>query len=77
MSKKSIFGNKGQRKPSACIRRHEPTYAALKLAYASTSLCTQVGFHKPIKDKFSVLKIEVWNESHIVWEPFQTPIFII
>ena len=21
------------------------------------------------------IKAEVWNESHIVWEPFQTPIF--
>ena len=23
----------------------------------------------------SVLKTKVWNESHIVWESFQTPIF--
>ena len=28
-----------------------------------------------MKDKFSALKIKVWNESHIIWEPFQTPIF--
>ena len=35
----------------------------------------QIGFQKPMKDKFSALKTKVWNESHIVWEPFQTPIF--
>jgi len=28
-----------------------------------------------MKSKFSTLKAEVWNESHIIWEPFQTPIF--
>ena len=28
-----------------------------------------------MKDKFSALKIEIWNESYIVWEPFQTFIF--
>ena len=28
-----------------------------------------------MKDKFYVLKIKVWNEFHIVEEPFQTPIF--
>jgi len=47
-----------QRKVSTYVRRHEP-------AYASMSLCTQVGFQKPMKGKFSALKIEVWNESHI------------
>ena len=55
--------NKCQRKLSAyvhslkaCVRRHE--------------LRTQVGFQKPMKGKFYALKIDVWNESHIVWEPF-------
>ena len=28
-----------------------------------------------MKCKFFYIKVEVWNESHIVWEPFQTPIF--
>jgi len=28
-----------------------------------------------MKDKFFYIKTEVWNESHIIWEPFQTPIF--
>ena len=28
-----------------------------------------------MKDKFLYINVEVWNESHIVWEPFQTPIF--
>ena len=28
-----------------------------------------------MKDKFFYTKAEVWNEFHIVWEPFQTLIF--
>ena len=28
-----------------------------------------------MKRRFSTLKTKVWNESHIVWEPLQTPIF--
>ena len=28
-----------------------------------------------MKDKFSALKIKVWNESHIIWEPFKPPFF--
>ena len=28
-----------------------------------------------MKDKFSALKTKIWNEFHIVYEPFQTPIF--
>ena len=28
-----------------------------------------------MKDKFFCTKAEVWNESHIVWEPYQTPNF--
>ena len=52
----------------ACVRRHRP-------AHGSTNLHTQLWFEKPMKDKFFALKSEVWNESHIVWEPFQTPIF--
>ena len=30
---------------------------------------------KTMKDKFFCIKAKVWNESHIVWEPFQSPIF--
>ena len=43
--------------------------------YAGTDLHMWLGFQKPMKGKFFALKIELWNESHIVWEPFQTPIF--
>ena len=43
--------------------------------YVVTDLRTQQGFHKPMKGKFSTLKTKVWNEFHIVWEPFETPIF--
>ena len=30
---------------------------------------------KTMKNKFFCIKANVWNECHIVWEPFQTPIF--
>ena len=43
--------------------------------YVSMDLGTQLKFQKPMKGKFSTLKTEVWNESHIIWEPFQTLIF--
>ena len=47
----------------------------LKHAYTSTFLRTQLGFQKHKKDKFSTIMVVVWNDSHIVWEPFQTPFF--
>ena len=46
--------------------------ACLMHTYAYTGLHTHA---KVIKGKFFSIKCEVWNESHIVWEPFQTPIF--
>ena len=46
-----------------------------KHAYAGTFLHTQLGFQKYGKCKFFAIIAEVWNESHIVWEPFQTPFF--
>ena len=52
---------------AACVR-------GLKHAYASTLLRMQLGFQRQ-KGKFFVIMAEVWNESHIVWEPFQTPFF--
>ena len=60
--------NKMPRKPSACIRRsaacihkHRPTHTVRVL--------------ETIKDKFFCINVEVWNESYIIWELFQTPIF--
>ena len=47
----------------ACTRKH-------KLAHTCR-------VSETMKDKFFALKTKVWNESHIVWEPFQTPIFTI
>ena len=44
-----------------------------KHAYTGTILCTQLGFQG--KGKFSAIMAKVWNESHIVWELFQTPFF--
>ena len=46
-----------------------------KHAYAGTFLCTQLRFHKHEKCKISSIMAEIWNESHIVWELFQTPFF--
>ena len=43
--------------------------------YAGTFLHMQLGFQKYKKGKFSALMAKVWNESHIVQEPFQTPVF--
>ena len=59
----------------AYVRRQGPVYTGLMHSYAGTDLHMQLGFQKPMKGKFSALKTEVWNESHIIWEPFQTPIF--
>ena len=47
----------------------------LKHAYVGTFLRTQLGFQKHKKYKFFAIIAEVWNEPHIVWEPFQTPFF--
>ena len=46
-----------------------------KYVYAGTFLRTRLGFQKYEKSKFSTIMAEVWNESHIIWEPFQTPFF--
>ena len=53
---------------AACV--HGP-----KHAYASTLLHTQLGFQRYKKGKFSAIMVEVWNESYIIWESFQTPFF--
>ena len=54
--------------PSTCV--HGP-----KHAYTGTFLHTQLRFQKYKKCKFSAIMVEVWNESHIAWEPFHTPFF--
>ena len=60
--------NKRPRKPlayvhrsDARVRRHEPAHVAR--------------VPETMKGRFFCINIEVWNESHIIWEPFQTPIF--
>ena len=42
-------------------------------AYVREPKHVRVSKHK--KCKFFAIMAEVWNESHIVWEPFQTPFF--
>ena len=72
---KSIFGNK-MTKVALGLRMRVAAYVCkLKHAYAGTFLHTQLGFQKHKKDKFFAKMVEVWNESHIVWETFQTPFF--
>ena len=72
MSKKSIFENK-MTKMALSLRTWVVSYVhGPKHAYASTFLRMQLGFQKHKKCKFSAIMAEVWNESHIVWEPFQT-----
>ena len=39
------------------------------------SLRMQPGFQKYKKGKFCAIMAEVWNESHIIWELFQTSFF--
>ena len=46
-----------------CIRMFNVCVHIHELAYAAR-------VPEVMKDKFFALKIEVWNESHIVWEPF-------
>ena len=46
-----------------------------KHAYAGTFLGTKLGFQRHKKGKFSAIIAKVWNESHIIWEPFQTHFF--
>ena len=41
-----------------------------KHVYASTLLRTQLGFQKYKKGKFSIIMVEIWNESHIFLKPF-------
>ena len=42
-------------------------------AYAYTGKHTHARVLETMKDKLSTLKFGFWNESHIVWEPFQPP----
>ena len=47
----------------------------LRHAYTGMFLLMQLRFQKHKKGKFSTIMAEIWNESHIVWEPFQIPFF--
>ena len=73
--RKSIFGNKIIKVALGLCTRVAACVCEPKHAYASKFLHTQLGFHKHKKNKFSTITVEVWNESHIVWESFRTPFF--
>ena len=49
----------------ACVREPLPVYAGM-------ILWTQLEFQKYKKEKFIAIMVEVWSESHIVWESLQT-----
>ena len=73
--KKSIFRNK-MTKVTLSPRTWAATYVCgPKHAYVGTFLGTKLGFQRHKKGKFSTIIAKVWNESHIIWEPFQTPFF--
>ena len=46
-----------------------------KHAYVGPLLCMQLEFQKHKKCKLSAIMVEVWNESNIIWEQFQTSFF--
>ena len=53
-------------------------FNAEKLTFHSfwnPSMCMHASVPETMKGKFFCIKVWFWNESHIVWEPFQTPIF--
>ena len=58
-----LLKSKRPRKPSACVYRHRPAHATgVSEIYDRRVLC---------------INVKVWNESYIIWELFQTPIFSI
>ena len=74
--------NKAHGNPRACVRIHvythacsKPAYICFMHAYAYMGMHMHAKVPKTMKDKFFSIKVEVWDESLIVQEPFQTPIF--
>ena len=66
--------SKRPRKPSACVRRPEPAYVGLMNAYVGTDLHTQLGFQKPMKDKFSTLMLR-FGTNPTSYESHSKPLF--
>ena len=60
--------NRRLRKSLVCVCRSDARVRRHELMHAFR-------VPKTMKDKFFCINVEVWNESYIVWEPFQTPIF--
>ena len=72
---KSIFENKKTKVaigPRTCAAT---CVCGPKPAHIGTLLRMQLGFKKHKKGKFSAIMAKIWNESHIIWELFQTPFF--
>jgi len=67
--------NKDKGNPRACVRIHTYGHAWLSSTYVYTGMHMHVKVPETMKDKFFYIKHEFWNEFHIIWEPFQTPIF--
>ena len=85
MNKIKLFlENKGHGNPRACVHIHayalafsRPAYACFMPTYTYTSMHTHDRVLETMKDKFFCIKMEIWNESRIVLEPFQNIIFSI
>ena len=72
---KYILGKERPKKTHGLRTQAQTCICRPHTVYAGTILLTQLGFQRYKKCKFSTLKTEVWNKSHIVWELFQTSIF--
>ena len=78
---KLFLENKGHGNPRACLCIHayvhecsRPTCTCFTHAYAFTGMCAHARVPETMKGKFFCIIAKVWNESHIVWELFQTHI---
>ena len=49
-----------------CVRRHSPAYVARVLETKQNKTKQNKKKKKKKRGKFSVIMVEVWNESHIV-----------
>ena len=67
---KSIFRKLRPRNPKACVHIHAYVHACSKAVAHVSCMRMHTWVSKTMKDKFFCIKTEVWNDSHIHWEPF-------
>ena len=66
---KSIFRKLRPRNPRACVHIHAYAHTCSKAATHVSCVHTHARVPKTMKGKFFCIKAEVWNDSHIYWEP--------